>query len=259
MVDDSFVRALEEAVRPLGLKVKFLEKRTYRVENHFYNLHDNLYEQIEGGLESGEVSYDRAIFWGSRIDLDDISPDMPVKEIPAFVKWLEQGGFELDLEELTLGDLRHDYPDVYDFIYEKLSYDGYLEITGEDLWFLDINDSDVDSWFLEELGLCTVYYEVEEKDFHPMVAYQVGLIPFTFRGGHYLALGGAGMDLSPRLDAYQALANRTLPEGSKFITDPEYAKFLVGEDIYDQVMRAVTLDRPFYEVYLEEEKVHAAV
>lgn len=36
-------------------------------------------------------------------------------------------------------------------------------------------------------------------------------------------------------------------------------KFLACEGIYDQVMRAVTLDRPFCEVYLEEEKIHAAV
>lgn len=35
--------------------------------------------------------------------------------------------------------------------------------------------------------------------------------------------------------------------------------FFACEGIYDQVMRAVTLDRPFCEVYLEGEKAHAAV
>lgn len=95
----------------------------------------------------------------------------------------------------------------------------------------------------ESLGYWTVYFEPRYMD--EDLAWQCGLMPFTYHErGIYdkelLALGGCGMDLSPKLDAYQAMQSGSVSKDSKFIRDPEYAKTVVGNKMFKKVMDSIS-------------------
>lgn len=68
------------------------------------------------------------------------------------------------------------------------------------------------------------------------------LIPFTSDRLNLLALAGCGMDLSPKLDAYQALTDNTIDKGSRLFTDNGYFKHVVGSSLAKKVKQAVSYD-----------------
>ena len=78
----------------------------------------------------------------------------------------------------------------------------------------------------EGLAYWTVYFHPRSEDID--VALRCGLIPFYFQEEFYLALGGCGMDLSPKLDAYQAIVSGTIPESSMFFRQPDYFRDVAG-------------------------------
>jgi len=94
----------------------------------------------------------------------------------------------------------------------------------------------------ESLGYWTVYFQPDYID--EDVAIECRLHPFYYDDEFYLALGGAGMDLSPKLDAYQALTTGTLPRDTKIFSDPEYFKYVVGEKLYQKVLEAAMRKEP---------------
>lgn len=87
--------------------------------------------------------------------------------------------------------------------------------------------------FWEKLSYQDVYFEPiifdEEK------ALLCGLTPFTYKGINLLALSGGGMNLSPRLDAYQFLTHKTIDKNSLFFSDEKYFKYVVGEKIMNKI------------------------
>jgi len=90
----------------------------------------------------------------------------------------------------------------------------------------------------EALQYCLWYYESSVIDVK--TALKCSLVPFQLRGFFFLALGGCGMDLSPKLDAYQVLTAHTIDPDSKFIHEPEYARYVVGEEVFKEVMDIIT-------------------
>ena len=77
-------------------------------------------------------------------------------------------------------------------------------------------------------------------------AFKCGLLPFRFKGEPFLALGGGGMDYSPKLDAYQALVIEAISSGSHLVRNEDYFKNVVGDELTDEVIELVTLDNPKY-------------
>ncbi|MFW6016244.1 MAG: hypothetical protein ACOCRK_07370 [bacterium] len=153
----------------------------------------------------------------------------------------EDNGFELF--SYTFDELEEEYPQIYDDIIEMIEW----EVDKLDFWDLE-NEGILQELYdirwpeetfneYEMLAYWTNYFEPDWWD--EEIAWKVGLYPFEFKEDNYLALGGCGMDLSPKLDAYQALASGSLPKSSRFEDDPKYAKYVVGESIYKQVMEAV--------------------
>lgn len=92
------------------------------------------------------------------------------------------------------------------------------------------------------------YYD---DDIDVELAQQLGLVVIDVRegnnvdGGTYLTLNGCGMDLSPKLIAYQALQFGYIDSQyvSKLRTknDREYFKYVVGENNYKQVIEKLGL------------------
>ena len=81
-------------------------------------------------------------------------------------------------------------------------------------------------------------------DFEPLVfnektALECALIPFVFEDTKLLALGGCGMDLTPKLDAYQLLTCGIIDKKSKYFSKREEAYFehVVGSSLYEQIGR----------------------
>lgn len=145
------------------------------------------------------------------------------------------------------------YEEIVEFImYEVKEMDFYeLKEKGILAEVYDINWPEETFNEYEMLAYWTVYFEPEYFD--EDIAWEVGLFPFEFDGRDLLALGGCGMDLSPKLDAYQALVVSSVPKDSNFAEsrgfgstegNRDYAKFVVGETVYNKVMDAITKNNP---------------
>lgn len=109
--------------------------------------------------------------------------------------------------------------------------------------FWDEKDEMVYNDFWEALGLYNYHYE--PIFFRPEVALECDLIPFTYKGTNLLAFGACGMDLSPRLEAYQVLSSGTIDPDSVFLSDykkPEsYFRSLVGRRTMDKMVKILGL------------------
>ena len=93
---------------------------------------------------------------------------------------------------------------------------------------------------MDDLAYWTIYYKPDIQDVE--AALKSGLTPFEYQGDFYLALGGCGMDLSPKLEAYQCLTSGTIPEGSHFLRYPDYFRNVVGNSTADEAFAACTRD-----------------
>lgn len=108
----------------------------------------------------------------------------------------------------------------------------------------DADLSEVAAVANETLLYWATYYRPEH--FNEEIAYKCGLFPFRAvmdkndYAYTYLALTGCGMDLSPCLDAHQALVDGTIDPSSKYFTEPSYFQHVVGKEIMAEVTKAIT-------------------
>ena len=135
-----------------------------------------------------------------------------------------------------------------DNVYEDIEYNRellaeYYEIEP------DRNNSDEDDvWeqveehFWSALRYWIVYFE--PLIFDEAIAVECGLVPFSYQEIKMLALGGCGMDLSPKLDAYQALTHKTIDRNSRLFsrdnTCGKYFEYVVGETVMQKVLKAIS-------------------
>ena len=116
-----------------------------------------------------------------------------------------------------------------------IDYDD-LETVFED--YSEYNDN-----ILETLAYWTIYFEPETFD--EEIAYKCDLQPFTYCNSEtgeerdLLALGGCGMDLSPRLDAYQALTSGKIDPSSSLLKgqDKAYAEYVIGKELAKEALQ----------------------
>lgn len=127
--------------------------------------------------------------------------------------------------------------------------DDEFETMVSNLYGADVDEirSELHGNAMEGLAFWTVYFEPPYMDRD--IATQCELIAFTYERPdntdlELLALGGCGMDLSPKLDAYQALLSNTLPADSKLIRDPGYSEYVLGEKTYNAALKSAAYDRP---------------
>ena len=99
----------------------------------------------------------------------------------------------------------------------------------------------VDELFWHALSYFTIYFE--PLIFDVVMALECGLTPFTYKNINMLALSGCGMDLSPKLDAYQLLVHNSIDKNSKLFSAPsanEYFEYVVGKKVMAMVLQAIS-------------------
>lgn len=94
-------------------------------------------------------------------------------------------------------------------------------------------------------AICLLPTTFEPRIFDTDIARQCDLLPFTYSLEYeddinLLALGGCGMDLSPRLDAYQALITGYIDPSSTLFSQFSYFESLMGKELTQQVIAAIT-------------------
>ncbi len=144
-----------------------------------------------------------------------------------------------------------------DSIYEDENFIFDVEFSDETIQHTMDNDLEKDDYEDEDdlrnaaydllrdsLPYWTVYFCPRIWD--EEVALRVGLVPFYYDGEEYLALGGCGRDLSPKLDAYQALTDGTIDSPSRFegCNKDFFTSVAGGPKIVESVIRAVSRDKP---------------
>ena len=114
-------------------------------------------------------------------------------------------------------------------------YGDELEFEGEE----DLREQVIDL-VLEKISYWSTYFE--PLIFNEKAALECDLIPFVFENINLLALAGCGMDLSPKLDAYQALTDNTIDKGSRLFTESDYFEYVVGSSLAEKVKQAISYD-----------------
>lgn len=258
MNKEQLEKDLQKVLKKHGLNIQYISIDNQKISNDFYELNRNIWDSSEywfEKLEVNKINWLLSDYGKSDIQLDfnigdhkliheavlDILYDQP--EITDEIVETKFG----DFEETTLNDLKMFLSEkVFDQILDKI-----IESISDEDWFSTIEEH-LKDWFdigypdetfneMEALAYWTIYFQprIEDED----LAWRLGLIPFHFDGEFYLALGGCGMDLSPKLDAYQALTDGTIPSDSRFRDDHNYAKYVIhGEEIFNEVIEAVKCD-----------------
>lgn len=114
-----------------------------------------------------------------------------------------------------------------------LDRDDYQNATEE--YFED----EVQGEFYDKVFTHNYYRKVDKNDYNEEDAYKCDLTPFIITGDdedtYCLALGGCGMDLSPRLDAYYFLQTGNMDPASSYFSDKDYFKTLVSDEIFNAI------------------------
>ena len=109
----------------------------------------------------------------------------------------------------------------------------------------DLSEDDIDykvrDDFYESASIYNYYRQVEEYDYSEEDAYKCRLIPFTIydynedKNIYLLGLGGCGMDLSPKLEAYYFLQTGKMDPASMYFRQKDYFKSLVSDEIFNAI------------------------
>ena len=110
---------------------------------------------------------------------------------------------------------------------------------------IDLTEDEIDNVvttdFYEAIEMYNYYRQVEQCDYNEEDAYKCNLIPFRYFDGdanediYLLALGGCGMDLSPKYDAYFFLQTGNMDPASTYFRDKDYFKSLVSTEIFNAI------------------------
>ena len=109
----------------------------------------------------------------------------------------------------------------------------------------DLPEDDIDykvrDDFYESASIYNYYRQVEEYNYDEEDAYKCRLIPFTIydynedKNIYLLGLGGCGMDLSPKLEAYFFLQTGKMDPASMYFRQKDYFKSLVSDEIFNAI------------------------
>jgi hypothetical protein len=224
-----------------GVKHVDVKIEEYRIdERDFYEENRNIWDKVQ-------ENPDCVTFPEEKILQNALDENMKVDKgnIEGFKKLCEEV-FDMDEDEITEkvkdGVLVFDVLDMNDVV-EKIQNNDSKELNQ---FFLD-NDEYYD-WIrnetTESLAYWTIYFKPDIEDVE--VALKCRLTPFYYDDELYLALGGCGLDLKPKLDAYQMLTSDNIPAGSNVLRgrDNSYFEYVVGKDVTKEALEKCKRDKP---------------
>lgn len=267
----SFNQAIEKLMELLNIhgSIKIQDKYT---RDGFFDSHRDIYDSSEYWYENIYVNkknwfiykygieppghqklYILTEWWEDEVK--DIVENYFVHNEDDWYFVTDANGNEFELYQMTFDEIETKYPDLYqdilELIEDQIDLLTFWDLENEgilsELYEIQYPEEEFDE--IEMLAYWTVYFE--PRIFDEKIAWKVGLYPFEYNELQLLALGGCGMDLSPLLDAYQALVADSVRSSSKFLDNinHDYAKYVVGEDIFDEVMQRIQRDTPIFHIH----------
>lgn len=245
-----------------------IEKQLYKVgrdRDSYFDSHSDIYERFNENWEDLTFFVDlyselRDEFdYNTSSTISEIFDAISTYEIDELDGFSELSEDEQDMvSEMTLPELEEKHPMIYAAMVELLNglSDDDVDVRndGATIFDCDYIDEKVDGYTYEALAYWTVYFEPDYFDAD--VAQKVGLVPFEFGDLQLLALGGCGMDLSPKLDAYVALTTSHIPENSQFFRQRDYFDYVVGSSIAQEVDRLCKRERPHYIIEFDGDDIN---
>jgi len=252
-----FIEGTKELAEKQGIEIN-VKRIDIRQSNDYYNKNRNIFDSSECWFE--EIEVDKTAWLLHDYGKEDINLDLPADDVPDISNLIidyyddDERYFDdddFDISELDLRDVKKQlgakkFNMILDDIMEWVADEGYYNVERHlsDLFNITCPEEEFNE--IDPLAYWTIYFEPLREDVD--IARECGLFPFEFEGDFYLALGGCGMDLSPKLDAYQALTAGSIPTDSKFGSDNNYAKYVVGEKVYEKVMEKIKLNTPIIHI-----------
>jgi hypothetical protein len=240
-----------------GVKITDVSVQNKSIRDNYFDRHKDLYDKLEENCFE-DVEVDRARWIRNDRDIDGTCSVEDLEfAFDAIEEYAERdanashisadGAFVAvyrdklveSIKDMTLDGLAEEHPTLYQDILGLIEDFDNQDMQEYALALYGIDDIYDECNIGEALAYWTTFFSpcTEDED----VAWEVGLIPFWYDGDLYLALGGCGMDLSPKLDAYQALVAGSVPSGSRFLSaiNVSYCKSVVGADVYERVMEKI--------------------
>lgn len=258
---DDFVKLIKKLKDYKKVKSRVDVENIRHVDGYF-DTYDDIFEDIKYRIDYLEVDFKK---WAeTEVDFSEISEHVTLIHVANIlenmifidvnkiieektgIKQYEQEIYYDKLLDKDMGDIRNEYPELYielsEIAHDQFKENGYYELIDSgffELYGIDYPEERFNQH--EALAYWTVYFE--PPYFDEDIAHKCGLLPFEYyhetRGNmQLLALGGCGMDLSPRLDAYQALVSKSLSSSNRFEDDQDYAEYVVGKDLYKEVLES---------------------
>jgi hypothetical protein len=263
-----------------GLKMPRVEVQEYDIDNEFFQKNEHVWDAInydnpnwEENQEELEIDYTGWFKNDHPVTPDDFPITQELYEymsengyISFEDKWVDNadvGTILRSLEDKTFKDLSVDMQTELNEFWKDLEFsdieeeDFLKEAIEEALGITYLEDEYSSSKFMEIMAYWLVYFSPRREDWG--AAWKSGLYPFKYEGEFMVALGGCGMDLSPKLDCYQALTYKSLPSRSTVFNDVSYFSY-VSPVKHGEILKMCKLKEPkiIFTAYGQEEKPEEA-
>lgn len=230
---DRLINDIKKEAGKLGLKV-YSDKEYYNKRDDYFDTVDYIWDDISEGNIYPEYINPIEYFM-NRIPINEdahiTQDDLDELGVDYYLGNDEEMRF-YDLPEQIQEEIRNEFFD------DIFNMEGELseKLTGHDYPAEEVN-------ILEDLSYWTTYFKPPQYNFSSQDAIKCGLIPFEANDDKLLALGGCGMDLSPNLDCYQIMNNKSAPKDSKLFSDEKYFNY-VSSIKSDEAKKRILRDKP---------------
>lgn len=244
MIDiETLKQNFEQFCKENSLKNDFLKIEEYYINNNFYTKNDNIWNEIMYDEDSNPIKWEENqenleidIEGWFHSDFPKCPDDFIITE--DMFNILNEAGYITDKNEnewfnenfIFEGKTYSEVSDLFKEYIDDWWQDIDEDILRDNEWILEslskeeFNESYSISAFIDIMAYWTIYFKPAIRDYD--LAWNAGLYPFEYDGEFYVALGGCGMDLSPKLDAYQASVSNSIPSDSTVFSDLSYFDYV---------------------------------
>lgn len=154
--------------------------------------------------------------------------DSGLHNTPFFTtKYISQDKINMEIDNIEWNrELHREY---------SIDEDDLIELSEDEI------DERVREDFYQDAFIYNYYRQVDKYDYDEEDAYKCKLVPFTIYDydenttTYLLSLGGCGMDLSAKLDAYFFLQTGKMDPASTYFSDKDYFKSMVSDEIFNAI------------------------